>query len=112
MHLAMLLAAEDGDQHDFTEEERNRLREHLTSTGYTVTDRHLQLNSQLVRPPQSEAVFAIQVEKDADEVIVVGDLGALDRIETRGTDVFNVPLAHYHWLDSWWLRKHEQLTSS
>ncbi len=75
---------------------------HLQKQGFEVTGDEYS-SSQIMKTPEGAILFAVQVVKDGKPTVVVGDSTDFSTIETRDIEKFGVPVAHYHWLDSWWL---------
>jgi hypothetical protein len=79
----------------------------LNSSGFDANITHNELRTQAIRPDAETLLYAVEVTRDSKPIIAVGNLADPLSIETREHGKFDVPVAHYNWVDKWWMERRD-----
>ena len=105
----VLLGRKNGmDAGGITESEWAALSPALNSSGFDAEVPHEKLRSQAIRPDGKTLLYAVEVTRDSKPIIAVGNLADPLSIETREYGKFDVPVAHYNWVDKWWIATRDE----
>lgn len=88
-----------------TDDECEQLSGLLIDSGFEVEAPFTGSRSQIVRTTTGEQLFAVEVKKNGEPIVAVGNLADPKSIETREAGKYSYAVGHYHWVGTWWQNK-------